>query len=96
MHPEGSEEKENIPEHAEGSYLRSDHQTPNCRQMKAIFECAEGLNASFNLPLSLLSTSRGLRGPLPRKEPERSETLGNQTLAVSNLSNTELERHPIP
>ena len=56
VHPEGSEEKENIPEHAEGSYSRSDYQTPNRHQMKAIFECAEGLNALFNLLLLLLST----------------------------------------
>jgi len=67
---EGGEDKENIPEHA------------------------EGLNTSSNLPLSSLSTpqrpkepSQAGVGQLPRKEPERIQTLGNQTLAVSNMSN---------
>lgn len=96
---EGSEDKENIPELAEGSYSGSAHQTrtPNQRRIQTLFECAEGTSIPFNLLLSeslpstpqragLRETSQAGMGPSSGNEPETIETLGNQTseLAVSN------------
>ncbi len=47
---EGSEDKENIPEHAECSYLGLVYQDPNQTQiqtMYTIFECAEATSTRF-------------------------------------------------
>ena len=102
---EGSEDKENIPEHAGGLHLGSVHQTQNQHQIKPILECAEGSNALFNLlsspftPRSVRETSQAGVGPSPRKGPERTEAMGNQTLVVGNLSNTSsqnIARHIVP
>jgi len=52
---EGSKDKENVPEHTEGSHLELVHQTQNQHQPKPILECAEGSNAPFNLLSSLFT-----------------------------------------
>lgn len=91
---EGSEDKENVPVHAEGSRPGSVHQTRNRHQIKPTLGCAEGLNAPVNLLSSSPFTPRSVREPSqagvgqsPRKDPERIEATGNQTLGVGNLSN---------